>query len=461
MHVYILVIFNVFVGRKRFLDGLFICSLSYYGSWYTACMKKFRSLVRLWIFTLRKAVPFGFIILLLLLVSCNEDGGAASSRSAADGYHAPEVITREDVRGAPGRFITVGAEGCDERTIKDALQLIEPGKNEIVLMDAVHTEEGIVFDRDLVLHGLGTAATVLQAAGSPEEAENRVLQIKEGTEVIIRNLAIRHGNASGPYRSGAGIRNYGRLTLEYCEIRDNQAVYGAGIFNDGTLFMKYCTVAENRTLPMTMAEKIDATGCTGSGGGIKNDPGAYLELDSCTISGNSSLRKGGGLFISCESSAKLTNCTISGNESRQPGGGIHVRGDLELIHCTIANNSSNSGCGGLYNLGHLDMTGCLLADNTPRDFTMGTGGGIYGQGEFGVCDYNFVADGSLEDARGGDPGLGLLSDNGGPTKTHALKCGSPAKDVIPKDKLEVLSDQRGHTRGKGSDRGGDFGAFER
>jgi len=375
--------------------------------------------------------------------------------------HTPEVITREDVRGAPERYITVGAEGCDERTIKDALQLMEPGKNEIVLMDAVHTEEGIVFDRDLVLHGLGTAATVLQAAGSPEEAENRVLQIKEGTEVIIRNLTIRHGNASGPYRSGAGIRNYGRLTLEYCEVRDNQAVYGAGIFNDGTLYMRFCTVADNHTLPMTMAEKIDATGCTGSGGGIKNDPGAHLELDSCTISGNTSLRKGGGLFVACESCTKLMNCTISGNESRQPGGGIHVRGDLEAIHCTIANNSSNSGCGGLYNLGHLDMTGCLLVDNTPRDFTTGTGGGIYGQGEFGVCDYNFVSDGSLEDAIGGDPGLGPLRDNGGPTKTHALRGRSPVRNVISLEALEVRTDQRGCPRGEGGDGGGDLGAYER
>lgn len=376
-------------------------------------------------------------------------------------YHTPEVITREEVRGAPGRFITVGAEGCDAHSIKDALQLIGPGKKEIVLMDALHKEEGIVVDRDIVLHGLGSEATVLQAAADPGDASDRVLQVEEGATVVIRNLAIRHGNAPGPYRSGAGIRNYGMLTLEYCEIRDNQAVYGAGIFNDGTLYMRFCTVAGNRTLPMTMKEKIDATGCTGSGGGIKNDPGAYLELDSCTVSGNSSLRKGGGLFVACESCAKLTNCTISGNESRQPGGGIHVRGDLELIHCTIANNSSNSGCGGVYNLGHLDMTGCLLASNNPGDCTTGTGGGIYGKGEFGACDYNFVADGSLEDALRGDPELGPLSDNGGPAMTHALKRSSPARNIIPLEEIEVHTDQRGRQRGKGRDRGGDLGAYER
>ncbi|MGC9311695.1 MAG: choice-of-anchor Q domain-containing protein, partial [Sediminispirochaetaceae bacterium] len=375
--------------------------------------------------------------------------------------HTPEVLTTDEMHHNPERYITVGAEGRDARTIKEAIQLIGPEKKEIVLMDAFHTEEGIVVDRDIVLHGLGSEATVLQAAGSPEEAENRVLQVEEGATVVIRNLTIRHGNAPGPYRSGAGIRNCGTLTLEYCDIRDNRAVYGAGIFNDGTLYLRFCTAAGNRTLPMTMKEKTDATGCTGSGGGIKNDPGAYLELDSCTISGNTSLRKGGGLFVACESMAKLTNCTVSGNASRQPGGGIHVRGDLELIHCTIANNSSNSGCGGLYNLGRLDMSGCLLASNTPGDFTTGTGGGIYGRGEFGACDYNFVADGSLGGAPGGDPGLGPLTDNGGPAMTHALKRRSPARNIIPPDEVEVHTDQRGRLRGEDRDRAADLGAYER
>jgi len=396
-------------------------------------------------------------VLLLLLLSCHEGGGSSSSRSSGGRYHTPEVLTSEEILAEPEAYIIVGGENGDVRSIKEAMLLVGPETKVIVLMDTVHTESGIVVDRDIILHGMGAASTVLQAAGSPEEADDRVLQVEEGAAVIIKNITIRHGNAPGPYRSGAGIRNYGRLSLECCDIRDNQGVYGAGIYNAGTLQMRYCTVADNRTLPMTMKEKTDATGCTGSGGGIKNEPDAYLELDSCTISGNTSLRKGGGLFVSCESSAKLTNCTISENESRQSGGGIHVRGDLELVHCTIADNRSLRKGGGIYNLGRLDMIGCLFSENIPVDFTAGSGGGIYGQGELGVQEYNLVADGSLDTYLRGDSGLCPLGDHGGPTRTHALSRRSPAVNVIPHDELKILTDQRGRPR----DKAGDLGALER
>jgi len=396
-------------------------------------------------------------LLCFLLAGC---GGKSSSAPDLD----RRSLTREDVLKQPERYITVGKTNCDFSTLREAIEDVRQGRNEIVLMDPVHTEGGIFIDRDLVLHGLGRGAgevpgaTVLQASSSPEEAADRVLQIEEGVTVMIRDLIIRHGNAPGPYRSGGGIRNYGSLILEYCSARDNLALYGAGILNSGTLTMRGCTVADNHTLPITMAELKDATGCTGSGGGIKNEPGARMELNSCTISGNSSLRKGGGLFLSCESMAVLSNCTISGNESRQPGGGVHIRGDAEMVHCTITGNHTKKQGGGVYNLGHLDMTACIIAGNEYTDFVIGSGGGIYGTGEMGTDTYNLVADGGRESALSGDPGLGPLYDNGGPTLTHALPRRSPAVDVIPRAELRVDKDQRGMPR---QGKAGDIGAFER
>jgi hypothetical protein len=56
--------------------------------------------------------------------------------------------------------------------------------------------------------------------------------------------------------------------------------------------------------------------------------------------------------------------------------------------------------------------------------------------------------------------LERLKDNGGPTKTHALKPGSPALDVIPfTDPSCAGKDQRGVNRPQGT--GCDIGAVER
>jgi hypothetical protein len=388
-------------------------------------------------------------LLFLLLTTClRESARSPGVRSPAGGQ----------ALAAPERTITVGSRNCDAASLREAVALARPGRNEIVLMDSLHTEGGTVIDRDLVLRGFGPEATVLQAAPSPEEAGDRVLQVEAGAVVLVCGLTIRHGNPPGPYRSGGGIRNYGDLTLENCAVLDNRAVYGVGILNKGVLSLFNCTVAGNHWLPLTTAERLDATGCTGCGGGIKNEPGGRLTLEGCTVSGNSSLRRGGGLFLSCESTAVLVNCTVSNNEGRCFGGGIHIRGDLEMIHCTVSGNRSARSGDGVYNLGHLDMTGCILAANESSDFVMGEGGGIYGRGEVGTNAWNLIADGSYESALAGDPRLGPLKDNGGPTLTHALRRGSPAVDVIPLSELRVSVDQRSDPR---EDQAGDIGAYER
>jgi predicted outer membrane repeat protein len=372
-------------------------------------------------------------------------------------------LLREQILHNPELFITVGKEGCDFRLIQEAVHQAVPERNVIVLMDPVYTEAGIIIDRDVKIRGFGAEHTILQAGQSPEIAQDRVLVIREGMTAVVTAVTIRHGNPTKPHRCGAGIQNFGDLTLEGCDIRNNTAVYGVGIWNKGRLVMRNCNVSDNRSLRRTTAEIKDATGCTGAGAGIKNEPDAELVCYNSTISGNSAGNKGGGLFVSCESKAKMVNCTVSGNESKRSGGGIHTRGDLELVHCTIANNRSTRQGGGICNLGHLDVVACLIAGNQVLDFVMGFGAGIYGKGQIGINDYNLIADGSFVSYLTGDPRLAPLADNGGGTLTHALQQESPAVKVIPPEVLATEEDQRGLPRGAGSDdRGkyGDIGAFE-
>lgn len=380
-----------------------------------------------------------------------------------DGNGENSTTLRERILHNPERFITVGKEGCDFLVLQEAVRKAVPERDEIVLMDPIHTEAGIIIDRDVKIRGFGVERTILQAAESPEIAQDRVLLIQESTTAVVSGVTIRHGNPNQPLRCGGGIQNYGDLILQDCAICSNLAVYGVGIWNKGSLVMRDCSVADNRSLRRTTAEIKSAAGCTGSGGGIKNEPDADLTCYNSTISGNSARSKGGGLFVSCESKATLVNCTVSGNESNQSGGGIHIRGDLVLLHCTVANNYSSRQGGGIYNLGHLDAVACLIADNRVLDFVQGFGGGIYGTGRLGINQYNLVADGSIESYLTGDPLLAPLGDNGGGTLTHAIPRESPAVDVIPYEVLAVEEDQRGMSRGTAAhDRGeyGDIGAYE-
>jgi hypothetical protein len=66
-----------------------------------------------------------------------------------------------------------------------------------------------------------------------------------------------------------------------------------------------------------------------------------------------------------------------------------------------------------------------------------------------------------------DPNLGLLAENGGPSRTHALRTGSPAIERIPNGtngcQAGVSTDQRGYPRAGGTGYGGslcDMGAYE-
>jgi hypothetical protein len=155
---------------------------------------------------------------------------------------------------------------------------------------------------------------------------------------------------------------------------------------------------------------------------------------------------------------------------------------LALNNLTVANGKGTGG-GGVANQGTLTVTNSTLSGNSVTDLDYGRGGGIASSGGSatlkntivansppgGNCygtyingGYNLDSDGScgfgaannsLSDK---DPMLGLLADNGGPTKTRALLAGSPAIDKG--DSFGAATDQRGVARPQGA--ASDIGAFE-
>ena len=186
------------------------------------------------------------------------------------------------------------------------------------------------------------------------------------------------------------------------------------------------------------------------GGGLYTTGG--VNLSNCTIVGNSN----GGL--TANGAASLTNCTITGNTG---DGGLSLEGvrtNSTIVDCTISGNATSIRGGGLYiQFGTATLTDTIVAGNklysSPSD--------IYG---LASGTHNLIgiggSGGLANDVNGNmvgvsNPLLGPLGNYGGPTQTIPLLLGSPAvgAGAIVSG---ITTDQRGLFRGNLVD----IGAFQ-
>jgi CSLREA domain-containing protein len=206
-----------------------------------------------------------------------------------------------------------------------------------------------------------------------------------------------HGNTSS--NNGAGLYNYGDLTLERVTVADNQA--------------------------------------NGNGGGIVNSK--TLELLNVTVSGNSAVN-GGGLYNSGSSTIAMDHCTIAGNTASVAGTAYYGwTGSGTTLHnsifagATAGKTWGNEGIATMINQGYnlCSDDSCPLSD-------------IY------------------HDLENVDPKLGSLANYHGASPTLPLLAGSPAIDAAD-SAITLSSDQRGFPRVDGDRDGSviaDIGAFE-
>jgi hypothetical protein len=217
-----------------------------------------------------------------------------------------------------------------------------------------------------------------------------------------------------------------------------------------------------------------------------------LSVTRSTLAGNT----GGGVELA-GLHATLVNSTVSGNgNTKTTGGGIHVIPsdssdeqpvtELTLINTTVSDNVAELG-GGVYRdsgehrifIDRSTVINSILADNTGGDCMSAPG-----TTRIAFSGQNLIEDGGCFDPSYsnppliGDPKLGPLEDNGGPTLTHALRRDSIALNRIAfihdvngnplgcegtTDGVSagVVTDQRGVSRARPGDDFCDIGAFER
>lgn len=216
------------------------------------------------------------------------------------------------------------------------------------------------------------------------------------------------------------------------------------------------------------ADVVRATISGNPDGGVQVLLSTATITDS-TISDNDGFA-GGGLY-GYDSQVKVAGSTISGNGAVRCGGvtnegRFNRRGKMTIERSTIAGNTATASAGGgICNDGILTLRASVVADNTAA-------GGAPDCATFTSRPGNRLvvnATSLIEDTAGcaavvagsaalltGDPALGPLQDNGGPTFTQALLAGSPAIGVLTRPASCRRPDQRGVVRAVPCD----LGAYE-
>jgi hypothetical protein len=227
-----------------------------------------------------------------------------------------------------------------------------------------------------------------------------------------------------------------------------------GMTVSGNLSTRVINVFDNAVLTIRNISIVDGRAVVGSGGvEILN---GRVTLDHVLVANNQGEIAGGIDFDNGQ--LILVNSTVSGNVGEITGGIASV-GPLVVRNSTIAANAGGTTGGINLVFGTFSPRNSIIANNTnlagqPQNCRVDPGVlPILFSGN------NLSNDESCgdEDAYGvGDPKLGPLANNGGPTKTHALSPNSPALDAGTA--CTETTDQRYVARPQGASC--DLGAFE-
>ncbi len=249
----------------------------------------------------------------------------------------------------PGEVTTL----CEELpSLQDAIDAAAPSSN-IIIPSGVYTVPGTVVDKDLTILGQGSDSTILQAANTPCDTNDRVFVV-DAARVKIQDLAVRNGCIYDPVlpAAGGGIWNSGSLTLKHVLLYNNLVIYnekipltstvpitwipmGGAIYNVGALVVDSSAI---------MSNSVASTALQAMGGGIYNNGHSYVV--NSTISEN-----------------KVLGVSLA--SARFQGGGIYNAGLLSLEFTTVISNEAATAGGGLYSVGAIHLANNLFSGNKP------------------------------------------------------------------------------------------------
>jgi fibronectin-binding autotransporter adhesin len=292
----------------------------------------------------------------------------------------------------------------------------------------------------------------------------------DGTLDLSRSRVTQNTVDGGAISGGGGILNCVGIVKLVRTTVDNSAVSseaigtGGGIanglgaaHNTGRLTLKKSTLELNDV----SSDAIPAGGGLSTSGGPVTVTGSTISDNSVTATGSGTLSDGGGAEIA-NATATFTNSTIANNLAsgqNAAGGGILTGGTgekLVLHSVTLAGNTADGTSSRGGNLESSESAHLLNSIVAKGKATTGANcdGAVKSSGH-NLEDKNTCGFDGRGDLVNKNPRLRDLAQNGGPTRTMALRRGSPAIDHAA-TKTSPKRDQRGFKRvGKP-----DIGAYE-
>ena len=219
------------------------------------------------------------------------------------------------------------------------------------------------------------------------------------------------GNSAGTEGGGIWNGTDALLFVQDVLIRDNVALGddpdqgGGGVYTEGLASLVNVDIINNR-----------ASGASGSGGGIINNPGGTLNVADSRINSNTANRAGGGIEDASGAATKVAvnNTRLEGNRADNApgnGGGVHITGDGDflLFSSTVIRNSAGQEGGGLWNgLGTMEIDDVIVQENVAEGNAANNGGG----GLFNIGGDMVIIDATIRDNKAtgtAGSGGGLLS----------------------------------------------------
>jgi trimeric autotransporter adhesin len=319
--------------------------------------------------------PFRFPVLLsaLLFAACQQDQPptAPDSPGGTDLSVGPTATLVVNSLADPGDG-TCNARECTLReAIKDSRSSainFAPGLSGVITLARPTAGGGtLLIDKQLSIAGPGAGITIQRRSTDPGF---RILNVGAHGVVNLTNLTLRNGKTD---LGGAGLINFGSLTLVRCTIAGNSTTgRGGGIDNRGPLALNNSRVEQNsagsgaggienhdKTVKLTSSSVIGNTGI-----GIYTQ-GGRLQLTGGEVSHNSA----GGIAQNFGSTF-LNRVRIMGNSST---GISNIRGSVSVVNSSVTLNSSAVG-GGIYNAlhGFFRVEGSIISNNSATQ----RGGGI-------------------------------------------------------------------------------------
>lgn len=308
----------------------------------------------------------------------------------------------------------------------------------------------IVINKNLIISGPG--ANVIRVSG---QFLSRVFNVPAGN-VQISGLRITQGVGGN---GGGVLVDGGNLTLNNCQINNNETDFGGGNSGGGGAI-----VFSGSTLTITNST-INGNTAEVDGGGVANRGGTIF-LTNTTITGNTAPR-GGGVSID-GGTATILNSTISGNSTGNSTtsnvGGLRIISNFPqfanvILKNTIVAGNSNSFApvAGVGETGNLQETNSIENATFLGVSNFDISGTVNSQGNNLIGNSTGGSGFIASDLLDVNPQLAALSFSGGAIPTQALLAGSPAIDA-GNNSGAPATDQRGVARPQGA--AVDIGAYE-